>query len=194
MTRSMLSGSGLPQSMWAETLSTAAYLRNRSPTRSVEGMTPFEALHRKKPDVGHLRVFGCAVYAHISKDERKKLDAKAKRCVLVGYGTEVKGYWAFDPLTRKVVYSRDVRFNEEQTGIEKGVRSAELDIERCVELELTSDDFSEVVDVEDSLEIGNSDPVCRPTRERKRPNYLAESMSFASAEEPGTYREAVSSP
>ena len=149
MTKSLLPGSGLPQSLWAETLSTAAYLRNHSPTRFVKGMTPFEALHRKKPDVGHLRVFGCAAYAHIPKDERKKLDVKAKRCVLVSYGTEVKGYRVFDPLTREVVYSRVVRFNEEQTGVEKGVCSAELDFERCVELELTSNDFSEVVDVED---------------------------------------------
>ncbi len=181
--------------MWAETLSTAAYLRNRSPTtRSVKGMTPFETLQWKKPDVGHLRVFGCAAYAHIPKDVRKKLDVKAKRCVLVGYSTEVKGCRVFDPLTRKLVYSRDVRFNEEQTGVEKGVCSAKLNIERCVELKLTSDDFFAVVDVEDSLEIGNSEPVRRSTRERRRPDYLAESVSFASAEKPGTYREAVSSP
>ncbi len=71
----MLSESGLPRSLWAET---AAY---RSP---VEGMTP---LTEKKPDVGRF-----LAYAHIPKDERKKLDDKAKRCALVGYGTEVKGY------------------------------------------------------------------------------------------------------
>ncbi len=93
-----------------------------------------------------------------------------------------------------MVYSRDMRFNEEQTGVEKGVSSAELDIERCVQLELTSDDFPKVVDVEDSLEIGNSEPVRRPTREQRRPDYLAESVFFASTEEPGTYRETVSSP
>ena len=58
MTRAMLSESKLPQSLWAETLSTATYLRNRSPTKAVKGKTPHEAYHGKKPDVGHLRVLG----------------------------------------------------------------------------------------------------------------------------------------
>jgi hypothetical protein len=37
------------------------------------------------------------VYAHIPKDERKKLDSKAKKYVLLGYGTETKGYRLYDP-------------------------------------------------------------------------------------------------
>ncbi len=60
-TRSMLAGSGLPKKLWAEILSTAVYLGNRSPTKAVERMTPFEAFHERKPDVGHLRVVGCVV-------------------------------------------------------------------------------------------------------------------------------------
>lgn len=68
-------------------LSTTVYLRNRSPTKAVKGMTPFEAWTGEKPNVDHLRVFGCTVYAHVPKDERKKLDPKAKKCILLGYGT-----------------------------------------------------------------------------------------------------------
>ena len=64
-------------------MSTAVYLRNCS---AVIGMMPHEALYG---DVRHLRAFGCASYPLIIKDERKKLDPVAKRCVLVGYGTEV---------------------------------------------------------------------------------------------------------
>ena len=101
MTRAMLTGTSLPQSLWAETLSTAVYQRNRSPTKAVIGMTPYEVFNGEKADVGHLRSFGCAVYAHIVKDEPKKLDATARKCVLVGYGTEVKGYQLYDPSKRK---------------------------------------------------------------------------------------------
>ena len=72
-----------------DAMSTATYLRNRSPTKAIEGMTPFEALYGKKPDVSHLQAFGRVCYP---LDERKKLDPVARRCVLVGYGTEVKGY------------------------------------------------------------------------------------------------------
>jgi len=35
----MLIDSKLPHKFWAEALSSAAYLRNRSPTKVIEGMT-----------------------------------------------------------------------------------------------------------------------------------------------------------
>lgn len=86
--RSMLAGAKLPQKFWAEVLSTAVYLRNRSPTTAVQGMTPVEAWTGKKPDVCHLRAFGCVAYAHVAKDDRGKLDSKARRCIFLGYSTE----------------------------------------------------------------------------------------------------------
>ena len=89
--RSMLTGARLSHEFWAEALATAVYLRNRSPTRAVKGMTPYEAWTTEKPTVAHLRVFGSVAYAHIPKDERGKLDPKAKKCIFVGYGEETKG-------------------------------------------------------------------------------------------------------
>ena len=41
--RSMLSGSHLPPKFWTEALSTAVYVRNRSPTKVLSQMTPQEA-------------------------------------------------------------------------------------------------------------------------------------------------------
>ena len=76
--RSMLVGAQLSQSFWAEALTTAVYLRNRSLTKSVNGSTPYEAWSGRKPAVNHLKVFGCVTYAHIPKEERRKLDVKAK--------------------------------------------------------------------------------------------------------------------
>ena len=66
-TRSMLSNANLPPKFWAEALSTAAYLRNRSPTKVVKGMTPQEAWTGTKPQVDHLRVFGCQAFVHVPK-------------------------------------------------------------------------------------------------------------------------------
>ena len=101
--RSMLSISRLPPKFWAEALSTAVYLHNRSPTKAVSGMTPQEAWTGEKPSVDHLRVFGCQSYAYIPKDERKKLDSKSKKCVLLGYGSTSKGYGLYDPAKKKVM-------------------------------------------------------------------------------------------
>lgn len=74
----MLADSKLPKKFWAEALSTAAYLKNRSPTKALS-RTPFEVCEvwsGKQPDVSHLRVFGCRAYAHVPRDEKGKLDAK----------------------------------------------------------------------------------------------------------------------
>ena len=69
---SMMIDAKLPHAFWAEAISTAVYLRNRSPTKVLEDMTPFKAWVKQKPCVEHLRVFGCDAYAHVAKDERKK--------------------------------------------------------------------------------------------------------------------------
>ena len=83
--RSMLSDAKLPKRFWAEALSTAVFLRNRSPTTVVQGRTPFEAWTQEKPDVGHLKAFGCLCYAHVAKDERQKFDTKARMCIMLWY-------------------------------------------------------------------------------------------------------------
>ena len=117
--RSMLADAKLPQDFWAEGLSTTVYLRNRSPTKVVKGMTPFESWMGEKPTVKHLRVFECTAYAHVPKDERQKLDSKSRKCVFLGYGSETKGYHLYDPKRKRVFFSRDVLFNESDVGIEK---------------------------------------------------------------------------
>ncbi|KAK4327573.1 hypothetical protein Pmani_001980 [Petrolisthes manimaculis] len=110
--RAMLIDSGLPHRFWAEALSTACYLKNRSPARALNGKTPCQALMGKKPTVHHLRVFGCVCYAHVSKDERRKLDPKSVKCIFLGYGSEVKGYRLFDLEKKRILNSRDVTFDE----------------------------------------------------------------------------------
>ena len=106
--RAMLADSKLPHRFWAEALATSVYLRNRSPTKAVEAMTPYEAWSGTKPDVDCLRVFGCSAYAHVPKVERRKLDSKTRKCVMLGYGTSQKGYRLYDIEQMKVVHSRDV--------------------------------------------------------------------------------------
>ena len=112
--RSMLLHARLPHEFWAEAISTAVYIRNRCPTKAVSEMTPYEAWYGEKPKVEHLRVFGCDAYSHIPKDERSKFDSKARKCILLGYGNQTKGYRLFDRIKRKLFYSCDVKFNEKK--------------------------------------------------------------------------------
>ena len=48
-------------------------------------MTPYEVWKGYKPNVNHLHIFGCSAYAHIPKDERSKMDPKAKKSIFLGY-------------------------------------------------------------------------------------------------------------
>ena len=117
--RSMLSGAKLPKWFWAEGLSTAVYLRNRSPARALGGKTPFQFWHGEKPDVKHLRVFGCVAHTHVPQDDRKKLDGKSKQCICLGYGTDVKGNRLYDIQRSRVIFSRDVIFDEKHFGFDE---------------------------------------------------------------------------
>ena len=110
--RSLLSDSNLPKSFWAEALATVTYLNNISPTKAVENFTPYEVWYERKPSVDHLKTFGCVCYSHIPKDERRKLDFKAREAIFLGYGTTVKGYRLYDPKSKRIFYSRDVIFDE----------------------------------------------------------------------------------
>ncbi len=65
----MLLDANLSKRYLAEAVSTATYLKNRCPTKAVQGKTPWNG---EKPKVCNLRVFGCDAYTHIPKDERGK--------------------------------------------------------------------------------------------------------------------------
>jgi hypothetical protein len=75
--RSMLKAKWLPNWFWGEAVLTAVYVLNRSLTKSVEGMTPFEAWYGKKPSVHRLRTFGCIVYVKNMTPLLKKLEGRA---------------------------------------------------------------------------------------------------------------------
>jgi hypothetical protein len=74
MTRSMLQFKGLSTKYWVEAVHTAVYLKNRSPTSTLNGKTPYEAWYGFKPKVNHLRVFGSTCYALVPKEKRTKLE------------------------------------------------------------------------------------------------------------------------
>ncbi|WVZ00881.1 hypothetical protein V8G54_026950 [Vigna mungo] len=113
--RSMLSHVKLPKSFWGEAVVTAADLINLSPSRPLNGKIPEEVWSGKKASYRNLRVFGCKASVHIPKDERAKLDAKAKDCMYLGSPRDEFGFRLWDPANRKIIRSRDVVFFEDQT-------------------------------------------------------------------------------
>lgn len=43
----------------------------------------------------------------------KKLDDKGMKCIFLGVSEESKAYRLFNPITKKIIISRDVLFDEE---------------------------------------------------------------------------------
>ncbi|KAK3894704.1 hypothetical protein Pcinc_001550 [Petrolisthes cinctipes] len=163
--RAMLIDSGLPHRFWAEALSTACYLNNRSPARALKGKTPCQALMGKKPTVHHLRVFGCVCYAHVPKDEWRQLDPKSVKCIFLGYGSEVKGYRLFDLDKKRILNSRDVIFDESHYEFKKEkdvVQTETPTIEIMHSEEWVSDDDDDDDDEQPDLPVRLSERVKRP--------------------------------
>ena len=51
--------------LWDEAVRTIVYVQNRLPHYDLEFKTPKEMYTRKKPEVSHLKIFGCPIYVHI---------------------------------------------------------------------------------------------------------------------------------
>uniref|UniRef100_A0AAV1UDV4 Integrase catalytic domain-containing protein n=1 Tax=Peronospora matthiolae TaxID=2874970 RepID=A0AAV1UDV4_9STRA len=90
--RSMLYYKGIDMQWWAEAVSTAVYLINRSTNSANSDVTPFEVGFKMKPSIEHLRVFGSQGYTHIDDAKRTKLEPKSYRCMFLGYAENTKGY------------------------------------------------------------------------------------------------------
>ena len=103
--RSMISHAGLSKAYWAEAVATATYLRNRMVSSAIKsGITPYQLWYGKKPNLKHLRVFGCTVYSLIPDGEHKKLDEKAQKLQFIGY-TEIAGNYKVWDENKQMLHS-----------------------------------------------------------------------------------------
>ena len=116
--RCMLIQSGLPPSFWAEAVSTANYLRNRCISKPLGSKTPYETRTGNKPNLSHLRTFGCEAFVLDKNPKRGKFEPKAKQGKFIGYSQNAKAYRIWVPNDRKVHVSRDVKFVN-QFGVEE---------------------------------------------------------------------------
>jgi predicted Zn-dependent protease len=77
--------------------------------------TPEEVFLGTKPEVGHLRIFGCPIYIHVRKEKRTKTEPSGKKEIFVGYRENSKAYRIYVPGQRQREVSKDVTFHEEVT-------------------------------------------------------------------------------
>ena len=143
-------------------------------------------------------MFGSTAYVHVPREERGKLDPKIRKCTLVRYGNMQKGYRVYDQATRKIFYSRNVKFDEQEP---EGPRFEE---ERHVDqpLILNSLNKAESDDggVEEGIKTGAGPPTTEPppqrtTRERRPVEYYGFPQAHITVhQEPASFEEATACP
>ena len=85
-----------------EATSTTVYIQNRCPHAIFKDKTPKEVFSWIKPEVRHLRIFGCPVYIHVPKEKRTKMEPSSKKGVFVGYSKNSKAYRIYVTGQRKI--------------------------------------------------------------------------------------------
>ncbi|KAH9722802.1 hypothetical protein KPL70_006847 [Citrus sinensis] len=139
--RCMLLNANLSKHFWAEVVTRAAYLVNRSPSSALNFRTPQEAWSGKPPDLINLRIFGCIAYAHVSQG---KLELRAVKRYFIGNLEGTKGYkiWCIDGKPSRTLIRRDVVFDKDSMLLSKvetevmstgsdGKHNAELKVEHA---------------------------------------------------------------
>jgi hypothetical protein len=93
--RAMLHESGLPKALWGEAMRHAVWLKNRTPTKALDGGTPLEAATGKKPDLSRVRPWGSRIWVRVEAGSKLGGRVQEGRWVGVDEGSEngCRVYW-----------------------------------------------------------------------------------------------------
>jgi hypothetical protein len=108
--KAMLHDQDFPMFLWDKACNTAVCLQNRSLHKVLGRMTPEEAFTGKRPEMGHICIFGCLVYCHVPTERKTELEPTAEKGILVGYSENSKAYKVYIHALMRTVVRRDVRF------------------------------------------------------------------------------------
>jgi hypothetical protein len=116
----------LPIEFWGKCALAACYLINRTPTKTLDGRTPYELLYGKAPSLEHLRVVGCLAYAHNQHHKGDKFATRSRKCVFMGYPYGTKGWRMYDLELGIFFNSRDVVFCENEFPFAAAIKTSQL--------------------------------------------------------------------
>jgi hypothetical protein len=85
LAHTMMATSAFPSTGWTHAYRHATWLKNRLPTKRLDGDTPYYRMFGKNYNMSGVRIFGCRAFAHIPSAQRTKLEPRAglpKVCTL----------------------------------------------------------------------------------------------------------------
>ncbi|GJV66442.1 putative ribonuclease H-like domain-containing protein [Tanacetum coccineum] len=115
--RTMLADSFLPNTFWAEAVSTACYVLNRVLVTKPHNKTPYELITGKIPIISYIRPFGCHVTILNTIDHLGKFDGKSDEGFLVGYSLQSKAFRVYNLETKRVEENLHITFLENKPNV-----------------------------------------------------------------------------
>ena len=88
------------------------YTENRSLSKSVGRISPYEELYQEIPDVSKLHIFGCRASVLFENKGRSKFAPKSRRCIYLGPNLNGMGDKFFEPHMSRIIISRNAIFFE----------------------------------------------------------------------------------
>nr|GEU43898.1 hypothetical protein [Tanacetum cinerariifolium] len=115
--RNMLADLFLPNTFWAEVVSTACYVLNRILVTKPQNKTPYELLTGKIPIISYIRPFGCHVIILNTIDHLGKFEEQSDEGLLVGYSLNSKAFKVYNLETKKVEENLHINFLENKPNV-----------------------------------------------------------------------------
>ena len=116
MARTILLAAGIKPGFWVEALHTAVHTLNRLTNNTNTKITRYERFHGTKPDLSHLRTFGCQAYVASPPPDNptaEKWTPHSLECRFVGYDPAHPTSWRFwCPATHQFLVSDSAVFDE----------------------------------------------------------------------------------
>lgn len=192
MIRAMIFGRELPKYLWAEAVTSAAEILNKSMT-SKNDKSPFQNWTGKEPNINEIRVFGSIAYAHVPDSQRKKLDHKAKKLIYVG--RQGSNYRLFDMHTKKITVAASVKFDENEVKCRFSIPvEGRISEQEDVEIIEESKEDEDVVEerTEEYEPVQEEIKEHRELRDRATLKKPKRYQAHVAEVEPLTYKEAIS--
>jgi len=113
LARTILSESSLPKYFWVDVVSTSCYVMNKVLIRPILKKTPYELFNGRKPNISHLRVFGCSCFIlNNGKENLGKFDEKVDLGIFIGYSLNSHAYRIYNKRLMTVEEFVHVVFDE----------------------------------------------------------------------------------
>nr|GEX12178.1 hypothetical protein [Tanacetum cinerariifolium] len=110
--RTMLSTAKVPMFFWDEAIATSCFTQNRSLVIPRHEKTHYHIINDRKPSVKFFHIFGSLCYIVKDGENLDKIKEKGDACIFVGYSTQSRAYRVFNKITRVIVETIHVNFDE----------------------------------------------------------------------------------